>query len=230
MRTIILPSVLLPSLLLVACAGDDGPSTPVDAKVIDSGANCTVSSSDFGARGTLAGTSTFRARQAPPNVGDITAVMPLEASPPADVLIVEFYSGFAPFGTSMAPTAVVPGTYQLTGTQLQYADCGICARLGTNANADGTYEDDYMATGGTVTVTTAGTAVGGTIAFSVSNLTFEHVTIDPDTFVSTPVGDGCTTKITGGMHSSMMAAPQNKAGQAATADAGPQKLQLRIPL
>ena len=203
---IIAPTLLCSSLLLVAC-GDDGGGTSTDAKEADANANCTVSSASFGNRGALAGASTWGMGGAA-GVGDIRAILPLEAASPSDILIVEFYTGFAPFGTSQAPTAVVPGTYQLTGSQLQYADCGVCLRIGTNADSGtGMYEDDYMVTGGTVTVTAVDNRVGGNLAFTLSNLQFEHATIDPDSFMSTPVGDGCNSSISGAMHMSTMAAP-----------------------
>lgn len=192
--------------MLVACGGDDGGNTAIDASIDTPAATCTISNAQFGDRGAIAGNSIYTARPSPPNVGDMRAIMPLEAAPPTDILIVEFYTGFAPFGTTAAPTAVVPGTYQITGSQLQYADCGVCVRIGTNAMMDGMYEDDYLATGGSVTVTTAESRVGGTLTFSLSNITFEHVTIDETTFQSTPVGDGCTTGISG-THTSMLAAP-----------------------
>ena len=216
MRAIALSSILLSSLTLIACGDDGGDgNTPIDAKTIDTAAaNCTVSSASFGARGALAGNSFYGASMGNPAVGSMVAVLPLEAAEPTDVVIAEFYPGFAPFGTQQAPTAIVPGTYQLTGSQLQYADCGVCIRIGTNSTAAAGAEDDYMATGGTVTVTQSDSRVGGTLAFSVTGLTFEHVTIAPQTFVSTPVGDGCNSAIASAMHSSVMAAQPNKPGQA----------------
>ncbi len=216
MRAIALSSILLSSLSLIAC-GDDGGGTPVDAKTIDTAAaNCTVSSAAFGARGALAGNSFYGASMTA-GVGSMVAVMPLEAAEPTDVLIAEFYPGFAPFGTQQAPTAIVPGTYQLTGAQLQYADCGVCIRIGTNSTAAAGAEDDYMVKSGTVTVTQSDSRVGGTLAFSVTGLTFEHVTIDAQTFVSTPVNDGCNSAIASAMHSSVMVAQPSKPGQATPA-------------
>lgn len=194
----------LSSLSLVACGDDGGDPPSIDAPA----ANCTVSSNAFGSRGALQGNSTYT-EGATAGIGDMRAILPLEAAPPSDILIVEFYTGFAPFGTSGAPTAVVPGTYQISGDQLNYATCGVCVRIGTNADTQG-YEDDYLATGGTVTVTTADSRVGGTLAFSVSNLTFEHVTIDENTFQSTPVGDGCNSAIGDATHTSTLAAPPAK--------------------
>ena len=66
----------LTSLSVVAC-GDDGGSPAVDAKLPHvNPATCTVSTADFGAKGTLTGASTYRASMADPAVGGITLVAP----------------------------------------------------------------------------------------------------------------------------------------------------------
>lgn len=219
MRFSLLP-IFLSSLSLVACGGSDegdtvDPLTPVDGSTtptVDAppAATCSVSTSNFGDKGALTGGATFSADTANPATYSIVMSAPLEAAPPTDGLIIEFYTGYAPFGTSTAPTPVLPGTYQLTGEQLDYATCGTCIRLVTNAAEDGSSEDDYMVTGGTLTVTALGDAVGETLTLAMSNLTFEHVTIDPDTFESTPVGDGCTTAISGATFTGTVAAPAMK--------------------
>jgi hypothetical protein len=49
----------------------------------------------------------------------------------------------------------------------------------------------YMATSGVLALTTVTPNVKGTL----SNTNFTHVTVDPDTYHSTPVGD-CTSSIT----------------------------------
>jgi hypothetical protein len=221
MRFQLLP-VFLSSLALVACGGsDDGdsvdPLTPIDAGTpvnVDGSteAICSVSTPTFGDKGALAGGATFSVDPANALRYSIVANSPLEAALPTDGLIVEFYTGYTPFGTSAAPTAVVPGTYQLTDEQLNYASCGVCVRLVTNSAEDGSSEDDYMATGGTVTVSAVGDAVGETLTFALSNLTFEHVTIDGMTYNSTPAGDGCTTTISGATFTGTVAAPAMKRG------------------
>lgn len=64
-----------------------------------------------------------------------------------------------------------------------------------------------MATGGTVTVAVVGTALGQQLTGTLSNLTFAHVTIDQSTFMSTPVGDGCTSSITSASFDGTLEAP-----------------------
>lgn len=209
-----LAAIVAVSLSLVACVDDGGGNVGIDAPVdaaredAPGGGGCTVSMTEFGER-SLPGRSFYHGDTS--GVGDIRAIMPLEPAEPQDILIVELYPGYAPFGTTAAPTAVVPGTYELTGTQLQYSTCGVCVRIGTNATDQG-YEHDYMATGGTVTVTQVDNRVGGALVLGVANLQFEHVTIDEQTFESSPVGDGCVTALVEGFHESEMTAPPMKPG------------------
>jgi hypothetical protein len=64
---------------------------------------------------------------------------------------------------------------------------GDCESAGT-----GDIVDAYMATGGTLTIT----SLTPTITGKVSNATFTHVTIDEKSAESTPVGD-CDSAVTG---------------------------------
>lgn len=98
-------------------------------------------------------------------------------------MLIELYNGFGVFGAG-----ITTGTYTLTGDELDYATCGVCVRLYTEADPD----DGYLATGGTVTVT----ALSPNLVVDLSDLTFEHVTIDPTTFASTPHADSCTSTMT----------------------------------
>lgn len=108
----------------------------------------------------------------------------LNADP--DVLDVEIYAGFGVF-----TNGIKTGTFNLTGAELDYATCGLCVLVLTDTSG-GSATDTYMATGGTVTIDTISPT---TISGSLSNVTFTHVTIDANTFESTPVGDGCNSSI-----------------------------------
>lgn len=203
----VIPALALGSM--AACGGDDGASLPIDAPggSIDAPpAACTVSTTSFGDKGALTGAATFAASQMNPAIYRIAMQGALEAAAPTDVLFIDFFTGYAPFGTQQAPTAVVPGTYELNGAQLDFETCGVCVTLGTNATMTG-YDDDYMVTGGTVTVTAVGDAVGETLTLSVTNLQLEHVTIDPMSGATSAVGDGCTTSIANATYSGMVMAP-----------------------
>src|SRR5690349_456407 len=108
---------LIPAaLFLVACGGDDAV-TPIDGPA----ANCTVSTASFGDKGALTGAAFFEASPNNAAIYRIAVQGALEPAEPLDVLFLEFYTGYEPFGTETAPTPVVPGTYQLTGAQLDFA-------------------------------------------------------------------------------------------------------------
>lgn len=206
---------VIPVAALAACGGgDDGDVTPLDGSTGDTApVTCTVSTDSYGDKGALQGAATFAASQMNPAIYRIAMQGLLEGAEPTDVLFIDFYTGYEPFGTQMAPTAVVPGTYQLTGAQTDYETCGVCVTIGTNATQTG-YDDDYMVTGGSVTVTAVGDAVGETLTFSVSNLQLQHVNIDPMSGATTAVGDGCTTSISAATFTGTVMAPMMATGAA----------------
>lgn len=105
----------------------------------------------------------------------------------------------------------MPGTYPITGADKNYMTCGICVRMLTNAQTD--YADDYLASAGTVTLTSvSGTTFSGTFA----NLTMDHVTIGSaaDQYLSTVVGD-CSSTITSGTFSTTLMMGSGSAAVAA---------------
>lgn len=206
--------------LIAACGSDSKKSTPDALRIVDSPvatvdgpAACNISKADFGDLGTVANAlSTYSPGMAAngfPAAPYIFFGTGISAATPPDVVFVELYSGFAPFGTETAPTAAVPGDYPLTGDQLQYSSCGVCVTAAAKV-VQGGNSGDFMATGGSVKITTNGGAVGGTLAIELSNVTFEQVTFNMG--VSTPVGNACNTKITKLVYSGMMEAPTAKPG------------------
>ncbi len=104
-----------------------------------------------------------------------------------DIFALELYAGSGALGDGVAP-----GTYTISGADANYGTCGVCPRIFVDVDAAGNDMGVYVATGGTVTVT----SVTPNFAGSVSNLVFVHSEIDPDTFESTPHADGCTASIT----------------------------------
>lgn len=206
------------ALALVACGGDDGntilpidASGSIDGPGSDGAVPCTISTPSFGAAGALTASAYFASDPNMPALYKISFTAPLEPTIPQDIFFFEVFTGYEPFGTSTAPTPAIAGTYQIAGNQLQYADCSVCLTLGSNATAD-SYEDDFMATGGTVNITEIGDAVGENLNVTFSNLTFEQVTIASST--STPVGNGCTTSIESASFTAQLMAPPPKPGQA----------------
>src|ERR1022692_1454773 len=102
-----------------------------------------------------------------------------------DILDVELYN-IAPFGTTIAPIANI----DLSG-QSQFKTCGACVLVLARVGTDGSAQQIYLATAGTLTIT----AVSPNITGTMSNVTFQHVTIDPNTTISTRVDD-CVTSVT----------------------------------
>lgn len=191
------------AVVAAGCGGDNSQAIDAATAVVDA-KPCTVSTASFGDLGALPSRSAFYT-PSPLNasLGDIITSAHLSAGTPYDSFFGEFRVGHGPFGTSAAPTAVVAGTYTLQGPELQYQTCGLCVRIGTRTTAT-SYADEYLATGGTVTITTAGTADGQTVTFSLANVTFEHVRIDSNTQLSTPAGDGCTSSLASATFSSTL--------------------------
>jgi hypothetical protein len=125
----------------------------------------------------------------PAAVGDtemIEWILPLEPGSPRDELDIQLYNGLGVF-----PTGITPGTYALAGPDLDYSSCGLCVLIYENIDAQTNYRGVYMATGGTVTLT----SVDGNFAGSADHLTFEHVNIDANTLISTPDPDGCPSAV-----------------------------------
>jgi hypothetical protein len=80
-----------------------------------------------------------------------------------------------------------PGTYPFTDAN--YSTCGLCGLYESGCVYDGvstTCAKTYLLTGGTLTLSQLGT-VGGSFSGSAASLRGTEVTIDPSTYVSTPV-------------------------------------------
>jgi hypothetical protein len=105
-------------------------------------------------------------------------------SAPVQIMTIDsFIEGFG------GPSA--PGTFDLSG--MNYADCGLCLLvLADCADAQGTGCTKYFyADEGSVTISQFGQD-GGVFSGSMSNVIFKEVTIDSETFTSTPVVGGET--------------------------------------
>jgi hypothetical protein len=103
-----------------------------------------------------------------------------------DVFALELYAGSGALAGGIAP-----GTYTISGVETNYATCGVCARIFTDIDAEGNDSGVYVASGGTVTIT----SVTPNFVASVSGLELIHAEIDPTTFETTPHADGCTASI-----------------------------------
>jgi len=159
----------------VGLTGCGGKSDPPPAEV------CTVASG-LGDLGMVSGQASL------PDPAYLNWVGLLNADVKPNAITVEFYAGYGVFAGGIAS-----GTYSINGDELQYATCGLCVLVYGDVDTVGGTPPGaiYMATGGQVDVT----SVVGNLTLSLSNVTFHKITIDPVTFVSTPVG-ACTTQVT----------------------------------
>lgn len=150
----------------------------------DAGTTPTCRAGNFGNAGALQGTA-----QANTAATFIAYYGELNTDPMQDVLSIQLYAGY---GVFTGDAGVRPGTYTLSGDETNFATCGACVQIFADVNPDGGAGGErYMATGGTLTLT----STQGTLTGSLSNANLVEVTVDPNTFVSTPVPNGCTSSI-----------------------------------
>jgi hypothetical protein len=170
-----------------------GGGTTTDAGV-DAGSICTVSTSNFADAGAISGEVVLDVgmNATSPTDDFVQIFAPLEATMPGDLLAVELYADYPPFEGNDA--GIVPGTYEISGEQLNYATCGVCVRVLTNATSNG-YDDSYLATGGTLTITANGNTVGQPFTATFTNIGLRHVNIDDMTFESTAAADNCRSTL-----------------------------------
>ena len=90
------------------------------------------------------------------------------------------------------PTA--PGTYSLDG--INYADCGLCVVAYTDCNDEGCdallYADE-----GTVEIESIDLMSGGSVTVTLIDVVLTEVTVDEETFISTPVANPRTFCLSG---------------------------------
>jgi len=187
--------------------GSGGGSGSTQDAGVDAGSACTVSTTSFGDLGVLMGDVTFDNGTTPNDTTDdiITLQAKLENATPGDIMTLELYANLGAFAANDGGV-IAPGTYAIAGDEVDYATCGVCVRLYTNATSSA-YGDDYMPTSGLVTITQVGNAVGGAFEATVSNLTFRHVRIDSMTFTSTLANDTCASTLTAASYTGTLAAP-----------------------
>ena len=100
-----------------------------------------------------------------------------------DILFIDSYQGSPYFGPSQ------PGSYSLEGSN--YADCALCVLVWYNCNEDYVCEKFFLADKGTLDVDSM-SGVGATFNATFNDVVFREVTIDAETYVSTPVSGGET--------------------------------------
>jgi hypothetical protein len=140
----------------------------------------------------------------------------LNADPLVDWLDISLYEGAPPTYTTPNFPAT-PFTIQLTGAETQYATCSTCLVLLTDVDLENStpmglaYADDYMATGGSITVTTlTATQIAGTL----NNVTFAQMDFAQDG-TQTPSASNCTSASEASVAFTGMMMPEARDGRRA---------------
>lgn len=110
-----------------------------------------------------------------------------------DDLLPDFFQIEVYGDTMQFPGLPEPGTYEISGDNAQYAGCGVCVLLLADVDGDGIASHTFLATSGSVTLTETGPGLVGTY----SDLVFEEVEVDGETYVSTPVGECASISASG---------------------------------
>jgi hypothetical protein len=129
--------------------------------------------SDQGDLGMLAGAagSQTQSSTTTQRVSFVDAVSPLTRdSATPDVVYVELWDGYGPF----TGTAAQPGTFTIAGDDTDYDTCGVCVLMLADV-ANNTPTKLLLATSGTVTITSVGTATGQTTEATVTNASFVEI-------------------------------------------------------
>ena len=174
--------------LLVACGGSGGGGSGDGG--VDSGgggSSCDVAASlapAFGGTDQTAFESGSGTSGADPHYMQYVGRLDRDAK--YDQLELELAAGIGTYdGVDIAPKSIA-----LAGAETQYRTCGACVRVLANVDEDamsvGQY---YMATGGTLNVTSTSDQLEATL----TDVTFVEVAIGSD-FTSTPTGT-CTTAV-----------------------------------
>jgi hypothetical protein len=171
---------------------DSGASDSGDSPASDSGGN---PPSDSGGEVACTDFGTATPTSSSAEGGDSTegqydwwADIALNSEALPEVLTVALYGGYP------TPPGITTGSHTLgVGIDNNWSTCAYCVVVFEDMST-ATEEPAavYLATSGTLTLTALGEANAGNLAGTLTSAHFVEVTIDPGTFVSTPVpGGGC---------------------------------------
>jgi hypothetical protein len=174
-------------------AGSDGGTTEAAAEAPPAPElNSCGDPAKLGAATVLAQTGVLGGDRATPNLSDaIDWLGMVNSATEPQTLEIQLYKSTAPFGAMLAPMSI-----SLTG-QSDFATCGACVFFhpGYRDNTPLKNQPNYVATSGTLNLTAVPSASGsGMLTGTLSNVTFEHIMIDPD-YKTTKVDD-CTITLT----------------------------------
>jgi hypothetical protein len=167
----------------------------VDAPAVAMDNACGIAS-DQGNLGTLTGTagSQPQASGSTQRVSWVSAATPTTATTAApDFVVVELWDNYGAFAGGAART----GTFTISGAETDYDTCGVCVVMAANVT-NNTPTKLLLATAGTVTVTSIGTAAGQMTQATVSNASFVEIAEVPNQGFQTVMGSNCTSPISSG--------------------------------
>lgn len=178
-------AVLFTSALVLPACGDDGGShvNIIDGNNADSApVNCKVNQS-YGA----VTPTTQEAHSAMDDQGGTNywVFLDINADAMPDIMLVDLYPGFGAFADGIPATGA---TVQLTGEDASFETCGACVSIQPDYTDNGPADDQYIAVGGTLNLTSA---TATSLAGNLSNVTFQHVNVDQSSLATTPHPDGC---------------------------------------
>ena len=188
------------ALITAACGGGkkDPPVMVIDApKQVDAGVTCTGPSA-------FTAPTNYLAKAYSPDTQDMVTgsqegwrvIAPVNGDALPDLVWIELFEGPPP-GYTTANFPATPFTIQLTGAETNYFTCSACISLTTDQDdANMAYADDYMATGGSITITTLSSTM---IAGTLDNVQFKQVDFDFDMDTQVDAEGGCTAAQTGSL-------------------------------
>lgn len=179
------------SVVLLAACGDDGGNNVTILDGSGGGSDsamvtCKASSSYGAVTPTTQEAHSAMDMDGNPNYW---VFLDLNADPTPDIMLVDLYGGYGVFETGLPATG---GAFQLTGDEINPATCGACVSIQVDYTDMGPADDQYIADGGTLNLTSV---TATSLAGNLSNVTFRHMNVD-SSGIATPHPDGCTATLT----------------------------------
>lgn len=180
------PRICLPILMIAACSGsgdpDDNGGVDAGSGIDGAARSCTVAA-DLGQLGARDGTP-MAMGAAGSRIVSVSMTVASDAAT-RDVVFVQLKGGKGAF----AGRDPAPGTYPLTGAELDYNTCGVCVTVIGDIVAGQGPTQFYFQRAGTVTITSA----AGSLVGSVSGMEFLELDLGTEELVR----DGCETQVGG---------------------------------
>lgn len=167
--------LVLIALPLAACGGSELPP------------GCTVRQ-DLGDIGAVKGAEAGQVPQQPPTPpGNPDAKLLFLKAPVSadDVFELELWDSYGSFGDNDVTT----GTFAITGPETMKISCGVCVKLLGNVGSDGVPAQIYIATAGSVTIS----SIAGQLVGNATGLVLNE--IDDASAEGAALIDGCTSAI-----------------------------------